>query len=604
MRRALRSTRRLVQYNRRVAGHGPALARPVRARHTPNGLMLRFRNDDSDPLKDARSAERWLASLRANDPLAAQRIIVAEVHKLAARTARRTPSVLEAVFVADRHANAIVRNLTAQYVEHCERSPKLEEQLWEALNALAQTFEACYAAFAREISDPIPRNKWVATLPELIGRQIVHLARDAKLGLYRCERWSPAKWTALYAPFSRACALRFEREPVRLDGTGAPTTIERQFLMVLVLKLADPGNLAPKEIEWVAGQLDEWCQPLRLTLKPATVNSFYVDLTGSTGFQRRALHPLEGRVLFCDLRPLVALMQQNRVALQQAVQNEPRSGRKSKHRAELELFVKLASRIDPDFKPLARHGERKPATGSADAVVGFANICSFVRSDMGRTQTADQSVGRNFGTTMELAVFGRSRVEKELSRELAAGRVSTFSASGGPWEIKDISASGYRLFAPMSIAGELTLSMLVALRRHGEDAWVMGIIRRMRRLTTKDAEIGLQLIANSLASAELTEQKKAPDSSYSVNGENPALKGRQFHGLYLSFRRRPDEAPVQSVVVPSGEYHASRRYTLRAAGSVRTIRHGRLLEEHTGWVWTVIDNVTPESDEGGSRPPA
>jgi hypothetical protein len=34
---------------------------------------------------------------------------------------------------------------------------------------------------------------------------------------------------------------------------------------------------------------------------------------------------------------------------------------------------------------------------------------------------------------------------------------------------------------------------------------------------------------------------------------------------------------------------------------VRTIRHGRLLEEHTGWVWTVIDNVTPESDPGGSR---
>jgi hypothetical protein len=249
---------------------------------------------------------------------------------------------------------------------------------------------------------------------------------------------------------------------------------------------------------------------------------------------------------------------------------------------------------------LARHGERRPATGSADAVVGFANICSFVRSDMGRSQTLDQSAGRNFGTTMELAVFGRSRVESEI----AAARVSTLSAAGGPWEIKDISASGFRLYAPMSIAGELALSMLVAIRRQGEEAWVMGIIRRIRRLTTKDAEIGLQLIANSLASAELTEQKKSPDASYSVNGENPALKGRQFLGLYLSFQRRPDETPVQSLVVPSGEYHPSRRYTLRTAGSVRTIRHGRLLEEHRGWVWTVIDNVTPESDLAAPRPPA
>jgi len=550
-----------------------------------------FRNDSPDPLKDARSAERWVASLPANDPLGAQRAIVPEVHKLAARTARRTPSVLEAVFVADDHANNIVRNLTAQYVEHAERSPKLEEQLWEALNALARAFEACYAAFAREISDPIPRNKWVAMLPGLLARQIVHLRRDAKLKLYRCERWSPAKWTALYTPFSRACSLRIEREPVRLDLTGAPTTIERQFLMLQVLKLADPGNLSAREVEWVASQLDEWCQPLRLALKPSTLNSFYVDLAGSNGFQRRALAPLEGRVLFCDLRPLLALMHQNRVVLEEAVRNEPRTGRKSKHRGELELFVKLASRLDPEFKPLARHGERKPASGAVDAVVGFSNISAFVRSDMTRP-TMDTSAGHNFGSTMELAVFGRSRVENELHRELAAGRVSTFATAGGPWEMKDISASGFRLFAPMSVAGELTLSMLVAIRRQGDETWVMGIIRRMRRLTTKDAEVGLQLIANSLASAELTEQKKTHDASYSVNGENPAVQGRQFHGLFLSFRRRPEEAPVQSLIVASGEYHPSRRYTLRTGTTVRTIRHGRLLEEHTGWVWTVIDNVT------------
>ena len=559
--------------------------------------MLRFRNDSPDPLKDARSAERWVASLPANDPLGAQRVLIPEVHKLTARTARRTPSVLEAVFVVDNHVSGIVRNLTAQYVEHSGRSPKLEDQLWQALNAFAQAFEVCYAAFAREISDPVPRNKWIALLPGLLARQIVHLRRDAKLSLYHCERWSPAKWTALLAPFSRACSLRIEREPVRLELTGAPTTIERQFLMLLVLKLADPGNLAPKDIEWIAGQLDEWCQPLRLTLKPATAHSFYIDLAGNTGFQRRTLAPLGGRVLFCDLRPLLALMQQNRVVLEDAVRSEPRTGRKAKHREQLELYVKLASRIDPEFKPIARQGERKPASGPVDAIAGFSNICSFVRADMAR-QNGDTSAGRNFGSTMELAVFGRSRIETEL----ATGRVWTLATSGGPWEIKDISASGFRLHAPTSIAGELTLNMLVAIRRRGEEIWVMGIIRRIRRLTTKDAEIGVQLIANSLASAELTELKKAHDASYSVNGENIAVRGRHFHGLFLAFRRRPDEAPVQSLVVPAGEYHASRRYTLRTGQSVQTIRHGRLLEEHAGWVWTVIDNVTPESGASGSRP--
>jgi len=48
--------------------------------------------------------------------------------------------------------------------------------------------------------------------------------------------------------------------------------------------------------------------------------------------------------------------------------------------------------------------------------------------------------------------------------------------------------------------------------------------------------------------------------------------------------------------VPAGEYHASRIYTLQTGMSKRTIRHGRLLEQHADWVWTVIDPVPPGTD--------
>ncbi len=579
---------------------GSVFAPPIRSGHdTATGPMLRFRAPLSDPLGDIRSAERWVASLPANDPLAAQHNITTEVLKVAARNARRTPAVLEAVFVADNHASGLVRNLTAQYVEHAERSPRIEEQLWQALNGFALAFESCYAAFAREIADPVPRSKWLAVLPTLLARQILHLGRNAKLRLYRCERWSAAKWTELFAPFSRACSLRFEREPVRLDTMGAPTSIERQFLMILVLKLVDPGNLAPRQLEWIAAQLDQWCQPLRLTLKPTLATVFYVDLAGSTGFRRRTLAPLEGRVLFCDLRPLHALLQQNRVVLEEAVRMEPRSSKKSQHREHLELLVKVASRIDPEYKPLARRGERSRASGAVDAVVGLSNITGLVRSDVA-TPSVDTSAGRNFGSTLELAVFGRTRTESEQKREIATGRVATFANTGGPWEMKDISASGFRLLAPMSIAGELTLSMLVAIRRRGEEVWAMGIIRRMRRLSTKDADIGLQIIAHTVASAELTEHKKARDGHYPINAETPVAAGRQFHGLFLSFKRQADEPPVQSLIVPTVEYHPSRRYTLRTGLSARTIRHGRLLEQHADWVWTVIDPVAPKGDAAGA----
>ena len=94
------------------------------------------------------------------------------------------------------------------------------------------------------------------------------------------------------------------------------------------------------------------------------------------------------------------------------------------------------------------------------------------------------------------------------------------------------------------------------------------------------------------------------DADYSVNGEIPTITGREFHGLFLSFSRREGEPPVQSLIVPAAEYHASRLYTLRTGDSPRTIRYGRLLEQHADWVWTVVDPVAPGTAAAGAGPAA
>ncbi len=571
-------------------------------RTPPITPMPIFRKTSSGPLGDPRSAERWLPTLPANDPLLAQRSIVAELRALAERTARRGPSALEAVFSVDTYANGLAQTLTAQYVQHVGRSAKIGDQLWQALFELAQGFQECYAAFARDVGDQSPSSKWRALLPGLAGRQIACMRQDAKLRLYRCERWDAAKWSGLFGTFMRACGHRFEREPLRLTPMGGPTTIEREFLMTLLLHLANPGNLTPKEVEWIAEQLDGWCQPLRLTVTPTSSTTFYVDLAGSTGLRRRSLAPLDGRVLFVDLRPLHALLVQNRTVLEQAVRNEHGSESSSLHREQFALFNKLASRIDPEYRPLARRGERKLASGPVDAIVGFPAICTHLRRD-DMPAVAPAGSGRSFGSTMELAVFGRTRGPGAGLRS-GLERPPAFTAPGNIWEMKDISASGFRLNAPMGAATELTLNTLVAIRRRDQEGWVLGITRRMRRLSAQEAEIGLQLIANALVNADLCELRKVRESDYSVNGEIPTITGREFQGLFLSFSRREGEPPVQSLIVPAVEYHASKQYTLRTGASPRTIRYGRVLERHADWVWTVADPVAPGTAAAGSGPAA
>jgi hypothetical protein len=551
-------------------------------------LMFGFGKDDRSPLADAKAAERWFASLPANDPLAVHGEVLAVLGKAAALDARRGPQVLEAVFRLDLLTRGLRKTLTAQYLEHATRSSRIEGQLWQALFDLAQGFLACYAAFAREVADRAQSGKWQALQPELVARQIAQLAQDGKIRFFRYEAWIPAKWAELHALFTLACSRQIERRPLVAGTDGTTTTIEHEYLIALVMQLVNVGNMTPLHVDWVAEELDEWCRTLRLTLEPSSTTTFYVDLGGGAGLRRRTPAPLEGRVLFLDTRPLHALLLQNIAVLEQKIRSQPLSEKTARRNELFGLVSKLAAQVDPEFRPFARRGERMSAVGTVDAIVGFAKISGYLREEE-RQPLPSASPGRSFGGTMEIAVFGRSRNEHDRRLEQAQRRLESYTAPGGPWEVKDVSQTGFRLLAPMSVANAVTLGTLAALRPQGQQVWTLGIVRRMRRLTSERAEIGLQIIANSLASVDLVEQRKPQADPYDVNGEATTVNGRVFHGLVLTLRKREEDPGVQSLIMPAVEYQPAKRFKLQLPTTVTAVRLGRLLDQQPDWVWTSIE---------------
>ena len=552
--------------------------------------MFGFGKPPKDPLADAKTAERWLASFPASDPLAVHSALLVELGALTERDARRAPARLEAVFCLDVHAEALRKSLTAQYLEHGNRSTRVESQLWQALFDLTQGFLLCYQAFERDISQYPQNNKWQALLPQLIARQIIHQGLDAKIRLYRYEQWIPARWVDLHSHFQRACTAQIERQPVAVLAGGVLTTIEQEYLRVLLLQLMNAGNLSPRHVEWVCDQLSEWCAPLRLNIEGSTVTSFYVDLGSRTGLKRRGPQPLEGRVVFLDTRPLHAVLMQNVVMLEQKVRNDPLSDRAPRRAEQLNLLSKLASQVDPEFRPVARRGERTSASGSVDAIVGFSKISGFLRDDeIGGFVDSGARAG-SFGDTLEIATFGRMRNENARALEVVRRRLATYAAPGGSWEIRDVSQTGYRLVAPMTIISSMTLGTLTAIRAQGDALWSLGIVRRMKRLTTERAEIGLQIIANNLVGVELAEQRRG-DTDYSVDGEVPTVSSRRFHGLFLSLKKRESESAIQTLIVPAGEYQPGKRLRMSVAKSSNSIAFGRLLEQQPDWIWATVESL-------------
>jgi hypothetical protein len=552
--------------------------------------MFSFGKAGKEPLADVKSVERWLAAFPPNDPLALHGELLAGLGRIAERDARRTPAQLEAVFALDTRTAELRATLTAQYVEHANRSSKIENQIWSALFDLTQAFLLAYQAFGREMALHASA-RWQEMQPELVLRQIVHLGLDAKIRLYRYEQWIPAKWAELHTLFSLALSKHFERQLVTIDPASGPTTIEHAYLRVLVLQLVHAGNTTVGHLEYLDEQLRQWCQPLRLAIEPPSASStYYVDLGGREGLKRRGAAPLEGNVLFVDTRPLHAVLMQNIVVLEQKIRMQPLSERTPNRTEQLALLTKVAAQADAEFRPFARRGERIATAGTVDAIVGFSSIAGYLR-DEERTPLRAAESAHSYGGTMDLAVFGRLRNEEERLVEQARRRLAAFAARGGPWEIKDVSQTGLRLMASMLAATTVTLGTVVALRPQGQSVWKLGIVRRMKRLTSERAEIGLQVVASALAGVDLIEQRNSHEDDYSVDGVPTTINGRIFPGLFLSLRKKDSDAAVRSLMLPAVEYQPSRKLKLQTPRSITPIRLGRLLEQQPDWVWTAVDAV-------------
>ena len=556
--------------------------------------MFRFGKSSKDPLADVKAAERWLATLPGADTLAVHSNVIGELERAAGPAAPRTPHRLRAVFHVDAQTGEQRRALIGQYIEHASRSSKIENQLWTALFGLTQGFLMTYQSFAQEIADRPQSARWQELLPELVCRQVVHLALDARIRLFRYEQWIPAKWAELHSLMSVACSQQIERQLVTLTESTT-TSIEHEYLRALVLHLMNAGSLTARQVEFIWGELDDWCSPLRLTLEQSGANAFFVDLAGREGLRRRKTGPLEGCVLFLDTRPLHAVMVQHVVTLEQKIKGEPLSNRTPRRSEQLTLFTKLAAQVDPEFRPFARRGERVTTAGNVDAIVGFQRIASYFKEEAHQPIPLADTTGESFDSTMDIAVFGRIRDEPTRRNELARRRIGAHAAPGGPWEAKDVSQTGFKLVAPIQVANAVTLGTLVAIHPHGQPRWTLGIIRRMKRTAADRAEIGLQIVADTISAVDLVEQRKRGADEYSIDGEGTTINGRRFGALLLALRARDGEPMVQSLIVPAVEYQPVKRYRLSTSKTDYSIRFGRLIEQQPDWIWTAIEPLQPGS---------
>jgi hypothetical protein len=122
------------------------------------------------------------------------------------------------------------------------------------------------------------------------------------------------------------------------------------------------------------------------------------------------------------------------------------------------------------------------------------------------------------------------------------------------WEVKDRSVAGLRIAATGGIGQSLTLGALVAVRQSDVDGWLLGVVRRLNKVSNEEVEAGVNIIAERMVAVTLAAKRRASeDMGYIVDGLDMSTMGERFEGLYLPPPSRPDKPlAMKTVIVDSG----------------------------------------------------
>jgi cyclic-di-GMP-binding protein len=263
----------------------------------------------------------------------------------------------------------------------------------------------------------------------------------------------------------------------------------------------------------------------------------------------------------------------------------------------LSVLRKIQPMMSPALLPELRRDPRVAVAVSARVRIGLSRICQDLAA-----KASDESSGDPNAGTEQIEVFpvaGAPRVKRKTQVEDDSLAASLSSWSDPMWEVKDRSVAGLRIAATGGIGQSLSLGALVAVRQSDVDGWLLGVVRRLNKLSNEEVEAGVNIIAERMVAVTLAAKRRATeDMGYIVNGFDMSTMGERFEGLYLPPPSRPDKPlAMKTVIVPTSEYQEGRNVLLTTAHSVYTVSMRHLVEQRPDWSWTTIQIIEKKTRE-------
>ena len=555
------------------------------------GFLTPARRGDPGPLANAAAADKYWQLLPRSDPVAAQRAIS---EALADLVVLRDPGrdQLRGLLALDQRARPLRDTLLVNYATRNAQSRPLEKRYWRSAVDLSQSFAMAFEHFLRQIRhEPNPR-AWREYAPLATLRLFKHRQVDFLLRPLLTASSNPDGWGELHEAYRYAQAEGFLQQSLTVPSSGeesAPvSTLAGQYIRALLLDAMNNGQFSPYDAFWLSRFVPGWSEAL--SLHPgadaggdADGDCFVVDLDSAEGLNR-ASAVMPGDTLTLDPSPLLALIGEDIEALGDP-RHQTRVPSSFGRARQVRLLRKVAANYTPRPERVSRRGERKPLTSSVKVVLGLGHIMRMLRYEEKKKFAAMPVVVPEV-EEITITVQGGYTQSPGADTRAPDGlleRPSTheFGVPHQVWQIKDRSASGCRLRAPVGDAGRVHPGSLAAILDDETMRWSLVVVRRVKGRIGDRVDIGAEYVGHSPRGVTMA---VAGGNAPSPGAPEPDRRDL-FTALYLRESTKQPVMPFKTLILAATQFRGAQSLSLRSTTAEYAVRLKEPIEEQDDFIW-------------------
>ncbi len=562
---------------------------------------------------DQTSAHAFGRALPLRDPVEAQKLVCVAIGRLVLHDSD-DDARLAALLVLDRYARQIRDMLLVRYVEGDAQLRALDRNYWQSAMRLSQSFFNAYERFQQGSGQPYDVGG-PASVSCLLAQRFLHRKFEFLLRLFRYKKPNPEHWRGLHEAYAQARADELTSHPVvvvQADGKpGLATTLEEQYIQILLLDMMNGGQYSPRELLWASSWFMDWSSALPRLASAFEADAdhpdrgFVVDLGSGTGLKRASAESAGNQLVF-DPSPLMLLIDEKVASLGDPIAHR-RWSAPVEREAQIALLAQLRILFAPSPVLIERREERTPVAQSVQAIVGLAGIARMLREGArAEIHASASSANQSEGDTI-LPFHGNARTPLPMpqvnSQPVAFATDDDLATLQQSWQVKDRSDSGCRMRGQIRDLNLWIPGSLVAMREDANAPWTLSVVRRFKRLMVDRVEIGVEHIGCRPRFVKIVTDVRLDPASDDL----PEASRRSFAAIYLPASEQLPAMPIKTLLLPAREFTAGSTVKLLSSRATYVLRLNAPIQQHLGFVWTsfsIIDNHAAAADVLGQVEPA